>query len=88
MPATALTSVLSPRGQTQVPQWVRAALHLEPGQHLRWVVEGGEARLRPVPQTVDPVAALGFAARQGITLPARTDDLLADLRGGETDDAS
>ncbi len=85
MPATTLTSVLSTRGQTQVPQWVRAQLHLESGQQLRWVVVDGEARLRPVPRVADPVAALGFAARHGLKLPKRTDDLLAELRAGETE---
>ena len=86
MPATSPTSVLSPRGQTHVPQWVRDELQLKPGQQLRWAVIDGEARLRPVP-AADPLAALGFAARHGLNLPASTDELLAELRGGETDNA-
>jgi bifunctional DNA-binding transcriptional regulator/antitoxin component of YhaV-PrlF toxin-antitoxin module len=49
MPAASPTSVISARGQTQVPQWVRQELHLSPGQQVRWVVTDGEARLRPVP---------------------------------------
>ena len=87
MPATSPTSVISLRGQTQVPQWVRSALHLEPGQQVRWVVRDGEARLRPVPQA-DPLAALGFAAQHGLETTMSSNEFLADLRGGETDDAT
>lgn len=86
MPATSPTSIISPRGQTQVPQWVRSALHLEPGQQVRWIVRDGEAHLRPVPRA-DPLAALGFAAEHGLDSSIRSDDYLADLRGGETDDS-
>lgn len=82
MPATSLTSVISPRGQTQVPQWVRSALHLAPGQQVRWVVRDGEAYLRPVPKA-DPIAALDFAAQHGLEIMS-TDEYLEDLRGGET----
>lgn len=87
MPATSPTSVISPRGQTQVPQWVRSALHLEPGQQVRWIVRDGEASIRPVPKA-DPLAALGFAVRHGLETTMSTDEYLADLRGGETDDGT
>ena len=87
MPATSPTSVISPRGQTQVPLWVRSALHLEPGQQVRWIVRDGEAYIRPVPKA-DPIAALGFAARHGLETTMSADEYLADLRGGETDDVT
>jgi bifunctional DNA-binding transcriptional regulator/antitoxin component of YhaV-PrlF toxin-antitoxin module len=85
MPATSPISAISPRGQTQVPQWVRNALHLAPGQQVRWNVRDGEASIRPVPKA-DPLAALGFAARHGLKTTMTTDEYLADLRGGETND--
>jgi bifunctional DNA-binding transcriptional regulator/antitoxin component of YhaV-PrlF toxin-antitoxin module len=85
MPATSATSVISARGQTQVPQWVRNALQLAPGQQVRWIVRDGEAYLRPVPKA-DPLAALGFAARLGLDVTQSSDAYLADLRGGETDE--
>jgi hypothetical protein len=81
MPVTSPLTVLSPRGQTQVPQWVRAALDLQPGQQMRWEVHDGAAHLRPVP-VANPMAALGFAARHGLPAPA-SDTLLAELRAGE-----
>ena len=87
MPATSPTSVISPRGQTQVPQWVRQALHLTSGQQVRWVVRDGEARLRPVP-LADPLAALAFAEQHGLESTMSSDVYLADVRGGEADDAS
>jgi bifunctional DNA-binding transcriptional regulator/antitoxin component of YhaV-PrlF toxin-antitoxin module len=87
MPATSPTSVISSRGQTQVPQWVRNALNLTPGQQVRWVVRDGEAHLRPVPKA-DPLAALGFALRHGLETSMSSDEYLADLRGGETADST
>jgi bifunctional DNA-binding transcriptional regulator/antitoxin component of YhaV-PrlF toxin-antitoxin module len=87
MPATSPTSLISARGQTQVPQWVREELHLSPGQQVRWVVRDGEARLRPVP-VADPLAALAFAEQHGLESTMSSDDYLADLRGGETEGAS
>jgi len=87
MPATSVTSVISPRGQTQVPQWVRNQLHLASGQQVRWFVRDGEARFRPVPPA-DPLAALDFAERHGLETIISSDEYLAEVRGGEADDVS
>ena len=51
MPSTTETTVLSRRGQTQVPAWVREQLGLVAGQKLVWEVVGQDIRLHVVPST-------------------------------------
>lgn len=46
-----LTSRLTSKAQTTIPQPIRRALHLEPGDHLEYVVRGDEVLLRKARNT-------------------------------------
>lgn len=55
-------SRITAKGQTTLPRQVRAALDVQPGDHVRYVVLDGEVRLLKA----RPVAALkGLLARPG-----------------------
>ena len=43
-----LESTLTSRGQTTVPLAVRKALGLKPGDRLRYIIEDGAVRIRPL----------------------------------------
>lgn len=57
--AIAIAKITS-KSQTTIPQEIRAALHLNPGDTIAWeVIEGGAARVRRVdPLDVDYLRAL------------------------------
>lgn len=48
MPDSMIQSTITSRGQTTVPKPVRKALGLEPGDRVRYTIEDGTARLRPL----------------------------------------
>jgi len=80
MPSTKETTVLSERGQTQVPAWVRERLGLVAGQKLVWEVVGDQdIRVHVVPATSE-----GRRARwRGIAksrLGSNTDKVMNTLR--------
>ena len=53
------------RGQTAVPAKIRKRFHIQPGQRLEWVEDGGVIYVLPVSK--DPIAAFGGSAgRQGL----------------------
>lgn len=56
---TAIAKITS-KSQTTIPQEIRAALHLKPGDTIAWeVIEGGAARVRRVePLDVDYLRTL------------------------------
>ena len=64
------TVKLSPKYQIVVPRAIRAALALEPGQHLDMVVVDGRIEVIPVPSTEE---ARGFLEGIDTTVP-RDDD--------------
>ncbi len=71
-----MTTTVSVRWQTVIPQEVREALRIEPNSKLEWEVRDGCIVVYPIP--VDPVrAALGFLKSDGRSL---TEELLDDRR--------
>ena len=71
-----MTTTVSVRWQTVIPQEVREALRIEPNSKLEWEVRDGCIVVHPIP--VDPVrAALGFLKNDGRSL---TEELLDDRR--------
>lgn len=77
-------STLTERGQISLPAALRKALHLRPGQRLRFeAVSAHEFRVfAPPPKAPGPLAALGYARKLGAPL-RRTKDWLKELREGE-----
>lgn len=47
-PESLLESTIDARGRTTLPRAVRKALELRGGDRIRYMVEGGEARIRPL----------------------------------------
>ena len=43
-----IESAITTRGRTTLPKAVREALSLQPGDRVRYVIYGGEARILPV----------------------------------------
>lgn len=83
-----MQTAITESGEVSIPAQLRRDMHLTPGRIVVWEkFSAGEIRLlvRPMEQPkADPVAAIGFAKRQG--LPAcTTADWMAILRGGEDD---
>ena len=57
-----ITSLLTSKAQTTIPQPVRAALHLRQGDEIAYVIEAGRVvltRARPDAGTDDPFRAFG-----------------------------
>ncbi|OAN52451.1 AbrB/MazE/SpoVT family DNA-binding domain-containing protein [Magnetospirillum moscoviense] len=56
-----ITSKLTSKAQTTIPQAVRAALHLKEGDELVYVIEDGRVVLTraPSPPNEDPFATFG-----------------------------
>lgn len=77
-------STLTERGQISLPASLRKALHLRPGQRLRFeAVSAHEFRVfAPRQKAPGPLAALGYARKLG-TAPRRTADWMKVLREGE-----
>jgi AbrB family looped-hinge helix DNA binding protein len=70
-----MTTTVSVRWQTVIPQEVREALKIEPNSKLEWEVREGCILVFPIP--ADPIrAARGMFKEGGPT----TDDLLAERR--------
>lgn len=70
-----MTTTVSVRWQTVIPQEVREALKIEPNSKLKWEVRGGSIVVHPIP--ADPVrAARGMFKEGGPT----TADLLTERR--------
>lgn len=78
-------STLTERGQISLPAALRKALHLQPGQRLRFeAVSDHEFRVfAPQKRAPGPLAALGYARK--IRPAARTTkDWMKELREGES----
>ena len=88
-----LTSTLTERGQVSFPSQLRKKAHLHPGQKLRWTqISPTEFRVTVIEeekQAAGPLAVLGYARRKYHPDDARTtDEIMAELREGESDDDS
>jgi AbrB family looped-hinge helix DNA binding protein len=60
-----MRTTVSKRGQVSVPSEVRKKLHIGPNTILDWVVEGGAARVIPLPS--DPVKTFrGSGKKTGV----------------------
>ncbi len=86
MPVTSDITVLTDRGQLQVPAWVRSQLAFEPGQRFVWrVLPDGDVQLHAVRQDREARRA-GWRAYVHTTQGARTsDEVMAELREADQD---
>lgn len=81
---------MTERGQVSIPAELRKEMQLVPGQTLIWQrVSATECRVIVPPKTKikpDPVAAIGFAKRHGLTTHHKTTaEFMRELREGEED---
>ncbi len=78
-------STLTERGQISLPASLRRALHLRPGQKLRFeAVSDHEFRVfTPQEKAPGPLSVLGYARRLGSS-PRRTKAWMKELREGES----
>ena len=76
-------SIITERGQISLPAALRKAMHLCPGQRLRFeAVSDHEFRVfAPQPKAPGPLSVLGYA-RKLDTPPRRTKDWLKEIRFG------
>ena len=83
-----MITTLTARGQTSVPARCRRGASLKPGQKLRWE-QVSDTVFRVIVETDDnppgPLAALGWARQFHAVPPARTDDVLRELRDGDAE---
>ena len=82
-----MKTTITERGQVSIPAQLRRDMNLQPGQTIVWEkVSANECRLIIQPGTAikpDPVGALKFAMEHGLP-QRRTDEVLAELREGES----
>lgn len=82
----AFETVLTERGQTSVPAFIRKKLGLSPGRKLLWEISGeGECRViieDSVP-AADPVSMVGFLKKIHPHEKRTTEQVMAELREGE-----
>ena len=78
-------STLTERGQISLPASLRKAMHLRPGQRLRFeAVSDHEFRvIAPQQKAPGPLATLGYARKMSSS-PRRTKDWMKELREGES----
>ena len=78
-------TTLTERGQVSLPAALRKAMHLRPGQKVRWkLLSESEARLVVESDRAEvpgPLAVLGYA--KTFRGPRRTADWMKELRSGE-----
>jgi AbrB family looped-hinge helix DNA binding protein len=55
---------VSKRGQVSVPSKIRKLLRIGPDTAVEWVVEGGTARIIPIP--ADPIEAFRGSGKKGL----------------------
>jgi AbrB family looped-hinge helix DNA binding protein len=81
-------TTITERGQVSIPAELRREMHLNPGQLVLWEkVSATECRLVIEPRKVirpNPVAAIGFAKRHGLSTRT-TAEWMKILREGEED---
>jgi bifunctional DNA-binding transcriptional regulator/antitoxin component of YhaV-PrlF toxin-antitoxin module len=64
---------ISKRGQVSVPSKIRKALSMGPDTTVEWVLEGGAAKLIPIPD--NPIKAFRGSGKRGLV-----SELLKDRR--------
>ena len=83
-----MITTLTERGQTSVPARFRRSAHLKPGQKLRWE-QVSPTVFRVAVETAEdapgPLAALGWARRFSTAPLPRTDEVMSELREGESE---
>ena len=84
-----LITVLTERGQVSVPAAIRKRAKLMPGQRLRWQQVAPDTFSitveQPPKRKPSALNAIGFAnAFSAGNIPARTDDVMRELRAGES----
>ena len=83
-----MKATIAERGQVSIPAQIRREMRLEPGQVVIFErISATECRLIVEPRPVikpDPLAAIGFAKRHGLSAKT-TKEWMGLLRDGEAD---
>ncbi len=74
-------STVTAKGQTTLPREVRAALHLQAGDKLRYIVVDGEVRLLKARPVLDLEGALKRSGTEAVSL----DQMDEAIAAGATD---
>ena len=86
MPVTSDVTILTDRGQLQVPAWVRERLALQPGQRFAWsVLPDGDLQVHVVRQEAIARRTQWRAYARTTQGDRTSDEILADLREGDAD---
>ncbi|APZ50695.1 AbrB/MazE/SpoVT family DNA-binding domain-containing protein [Salipiger abyssi] len=76
-------STITAKGQTTLPRDVRRALHLEPGDRLRYMVlDNGEVRI----SRSRPVSSLSGLLKDRVTRPVSLEEMDEAIAGGALDE--
>ena len=86
MPVTSDVTMLTDRGQIQVPAWVRERLALQPGQRFSWrVLPDGDLQVHVVRQEATARRAQWRAYARTTQGDRTSDDILAEMREADAE---
>lgn len=86
MPVTSDITMLTDRGQIQVPAWVRERLALQPGQRFSWrVLPDGDLQVHVVRQEATARRAQWRAYARTTQGDRTSDDILAEMREADAE---
>ena len=86
MPATSDVTILTDRGQLQVPAWVRERLALQPGQRFAWsVLPDGDLQVHVVRQEAAARRTQWRAYARTTQGDRTSDEILAEMREADAE---
>lgn len=86
MPVTSDVTMLTDRGQLQVPAWVRERLALQPGQRFAWrVLPDGDLQVHVVRHDATARRAQWRAYARTTQGERTSDEILAEMREADTE---
>ena len=86
MPVTSHITMLTDRGQVQVPAWVREKLELQTGQKFAWrILADGDLQVHVIRQESTTRRAQWRGYVQSVHGERTSDEVLAEVRAGDDD---